>query len=68
MSRKQKEERDPLSKKIEKMYHNYGIDTSDMSDEEFQRMKDQYLAKKQNLDHDLRESEKFKERFADDIV
>ena len=68
MPRKPAQEKDSLTKKIEKMYHNYGIDTSNMSDEEFERMREQYLDKGKDIDADLRESERFKERFADDIV
>ena len=68
MNRKPAQEKDALTKKIEKMYQNYGIDTSSMSDEEFERMKEQYLIKGKDINSDLKESEKFKERFVNDIV
>jgi hypothetical protein len=66
--RKHYQEKDALSKKIEKMYQNYGLDTSNMTDDEFERMKSQYINNGKNIDVDLKESEKFKERFANDIV
>jgi len=61
-------DRDNLSKKIEKMYRNYGIDTSDMTEDEFSRMKKLYLDGGKSIDKDLKDSEQYKERFADDIV
>ena len=61
-------EQDSFYKKIEKMYHNYGIDTSNMSEEEFERIKVQYLSSGKSIEQDIKNSEKFKEQFADDIV
>lgn len=69
MSKKNKvQKKDILSRKIEKIYHNYGIDTSDMTEEEFDRIKVEYLFGKSNIDKDLKESEKFKNIFKEDIV
>lgn len=66
--RKNSPERDTLSRKIEKMYQNYGLDTSNMSEDEFDRMKQSYLDDLGDIDSDLRASEQHKERFANDIV
>jgi len=68
MSRKAPQEKSGLAKKIESMYQNYGIDTSNMSDEEFDRICDLYRRQKEDIDADLKKSEEFKERFEDDIV
>lgn len=68
MSRKPSQEKSPLAKKIEKMYQNYGINTADMSDEEFERICDLYRKHRRDIDVDLKKSEKHKDRFEDDIV
>jgi len=65
---KPRAEKDSISKKLEKMYQNYGINTSDMSDDEFDRIKESYLKEGKDLDDDLKKSEQFKERFENDIV
>jgi hypothetical protein len=63
-----KEETDPVIKKLIKMYGNYGMDISNMSEDEFERLKNLYLHPSKNLDSDLKESEKHKDRFVDDIM
>lgn len=61
-------EKDALIKKLEKMYQNYGIDISEMDEEEFERLRQSYRERPQELEHDLEKSEQFKDRFVDDIV
>lgn len=52
------EEVDPIIDKIKKIYEGYGIDTSDMEEEEFERIKRDYLSKGSRLlDMDVREAE-----------
>jgi hypothetical protein len=63
-----KEELDPVTKKIIKMYENYGMDVSNMSEEEFERIKSLYKTMKKDIDKDLRDSEKYKGSFGDDIM
>lgn len=55
-------------KKIKKMYENYGINTGDMSEDELDRLYQQYLSSDKNLDNDLKESEKFSNIFDEDII
>lgn len=55
-------------KKLKKMYENYGINTSDMSDEEFDRLYKQYLNSNKNLNEDLKDSEKYSHIFDDDMI
>jgi len=60
---------DAMIKKIKQLYFNYGIDISDMSDEEFLRIMNQYLEKKDGaLDDDLTASEKHILAFAEKII
>lgn len=59
---------DSIIKKIEKLYQNYGIDITDMSDEEFDRIKASYKNKSRNLEKDLKDSEKHLGQFDDDIL
>ena len=71
MNNKGKEEEkdiDPVVKKIIKMYENYGIDVSNISEEEFDRIKNLYKSTKKDINSDLKNSEKFKGRFDDDII
>lgn len=68
MATERDREKDALTKKIEKLYHNYGIDTSNMSEEELGRLKARYSRPDEDINKDLRASEKFKDRFANDIV
>lgn len=58
---------DTLIKKILRMYKNYGLDISDMSEEEFIRVRREY-EKKCSIDKDLKESEKFADKFTEDII
>jgi len=60
--------KDSITKKIQKMYSNYGMDTSGMSDDEFQRIREMYLSLKKDIDSDLKNSEKFKDVFSEDIL
>jgi hypothetical protein len=65
---KRKRERNNFCKKLEELYHNYGIDTSNMDEEEFQSIYDLYNTTGRDIDQDLRESEKHKDKFAEDII
>jgi hypothetical protein len=65
---KKREEFGPIVKKIVKMYENYGIDISDMAEEEFERIKNLYTETGADLDADLKKSAKYKDIFADDIM
>jgi hypothetical protein len=65
---KNKKEKSEICKKIEELYHNYGIDTSNMSDEEFESVERAYSHSGKDLDADLKESEKYRDRFADEII
>ena len=64
---KQKEKNENC-KKIEQLYQNYGIDTSNMTDEEFERLDEMYSKFGRNLDADLRESEKHKDKYSEDVI
>ncbi len=66
MKKKNLLENDEIIKKLEKMYQNYWIDTSNMDEEEWERLRKQYL--KKDLDSDLKKSEKYKDQFSEDIV
>lgn len=70
MSKKNGEKKDDITKKIIKIYQNYGIDIADMSDEEFDRIKKSYINPENelNLDVDLEKSEKYIEKFKEDII
>jgi hypothetical protein len=57
-----------ILEKIKILYHNYGIDTANMTEEEFDRLIEKYSSGGNNLDKDLFESEKHKERFLDDMI
>lgn len=59
---------DSVTKKIMKIYKNYGLDINPMSDEEFARMKELYRQKKENIDEDLKKSEKFYKEYSEDII
>lgn len=63
-----KQEIGPIIKKIMKMYENYGIDVSNMAEEEFERIKDLYKQSQKDLDADLKKSEKYKGLFDEDIM
>lgn len=65
---KEKEkEKSPYLRKIEQLYQNYGIDTSNMDEEEFTRLINMYKNGR-DLDADLRESEKHKDKFSEDLI
>lgn len=63
-----KKEKDALTKKIEKLFQNYGLDTTNMSDDEFERLKRFYKKNRKNIEQDLQTSEQYKDKFSDDIV
>jgi len=68
-NKKRNENPDKYIVKIKEMYKNYGIDVSDMSDEEFIRIKEQYLSKlRGDLDQDLEASRKHFEALSKDII
>jgi hypothetical protein len=59
---------DVLTKKIIKMYKNYGLDVSNMSDEEISRIREKYEKMGSNIDNDLKKSEKYSGNFSDHIL
>ncbi len=59
---------DEFFKKIEKLYQNYGMDTSNMDEDELLRLKDLYQKRGRSIDADIAASEKYKDRFIDDLV
>jgi len=59
---------DKTTKKLIKIYQNYGIDISGMSDDEFERMRKLYELKGSDIDKDLNESKKYTDKFSDDIL
>lgn len=66
--KKETKSKDDFIKKIEKLYQNYGIDTSNMDEDEFERLRSSYKTPGKNIDVDLENSEKYKNQFEDDIV
>jgi hypothetical protein len=66
--KKKQPEKDALVRKIETMYRNYGLDTSNMSEDEFDRIKRSYQETGKSIDVDIKASEKFKKRFSEDIM
>lgn len=68
MKKKESKNKDEFIRKIERLYQNYGIDTSNMDEDEFERLRSSYQARGKNIDHDLEKSEKYKNQFEDDIV
>jgi hypothetical protein len=60
--------KESIFKKIEKMYENYGMDISNMSEEEFDRLIEMYSGPNHDIDVDLKKSEKFKNVFSDDVI
>jgi secreted protein with Ig-like and vWFA domain len=57
-----------LRKSIKDIYNNYGIDVSDMGDDEFGRLIKQYLNGDSNIDEDLEESLKYAHRYDDESL
>ena len=57
-----------LRKSIKDLYNNYGIDVSDMSDDEFGRLIKQYLSGQSNIDKDLEESQKYADKYDDESL
>lgn len=57
-------------KKIKKMYQNYGINTSDMDEEELLRLYKDYTSssKDKDLDADLKKSERYSNVFGEDEI
>nr|BDD46174.1 hypothetical protein 11 [bacterium] len=66
---KVEEPEDQVIQKIKKLYSNYGIDISDMTEEEFFRIRAKYLQRPDgDLDRDLEESQKHIATFHDRII
>ena len=57
-----------LKKSIKDLYNNYGIDVSDMSDDEFGRLIKQYLNGESNIDRDLEESKQYADKYDDESL
>lgn len=66
MIEEKKKEKDSFLKKLEKLYHNYGIDISDIDEDELERLKKSYLSPGKNIDNDIKESEVYKEKFSEE--
>ena len=59
---------DAISKKIIKMYKNYGLDVSNMTDDEIDKIREYYVENKAKLREDLKFSEKFIEEYSEKII
>lgn len=59
----EKKDKDALSKKIEKLYRNYGIDISEIEEDELERLKEAYSNGKSSIDNDLKNSEQHRDKF-----
>ena len=57
-----------IYEKIKQLYHNYGIDTANMNDEEFDRLIESYSSRSEDLDADLLKSERYSEKFSEDLI
>ena len=57
---------DLIKKKLDKMYENYGIDSSGMDDGDLSRVVRYYFENKEELDSDYEESKRYSGRFDDD--
>ena len=55
-----------IKKKVKEIYKNYGINTSEMTDEEVQRLCEYYLTNKQALKEDLEKSLIYKGKYSDE--
>ncbi len=55
-----------IRKKIREIYKNYGINTSEMSDEEIQRLCEYYLTNKDALKEDLKKSLIYKGKYPEE--
>lgn len=60
-----KKEKDALSKKLEKLYRNYGIDISEIEEDELERLKEAYSSGKNSIENDLRDSEQHRDKFVE---
>ena len=65
---KRQEPLDAIAKKILKLYANYGLDTSGMSEEELARLVEQYKVSTSDIAADLKESEKHSDAYSDNII
>lgn len=55
-------------KKIKKIYENYGIDTSDMSEEELDRIYHEYKRNGRSIEGDVKESDKYSSILNEDDI
>jgi len=55
-----------IRKSIRDIYNNYGIDVSDMGEDEFGRLIKQYLSGESDLERDLEESMAHTDKYADE--
>jgi len=55
-----------IKKSIRDIYNNYGIDVSDMGEDEFGRLIGQYLSGESDLEKDLEESMAHADKYADE--
>jgi uncharacterized membrane protein len=59
---------DSIKAKLDKIYHNYGIYTSEMTDEEYNRLISYYIDNPKELDVDYKKSVKYAEQFPEEKV
>lgn len=62
------EKKEPLVRKILKLYENYGLDISDMDEDELNRLVELYKSGVSNIDKDLKKSSKHAGKFENDIL
>ena len=58
----------PVDKKIVELYNNYGIDVSEMAEDELERIIQAYKLEKRSIDDDIKDSKQYIEKFEDDIL
>ena len=57
-----------LKEKVKRLYSHYGIDVTEMEDDEYIRILDSYKNNAEKLDADLKKSEKLQKLFSDDDI
>ncbi len=61
-------ELDRMIAKLRQMYENWGIDTTDMEEDELQRVLRPYISGERSLEKDLKASAVHAKKFKDDII
>lgn len=57
-----------VKKKVRKMYRNYGINVSEITDDEFNRVSEYYFNNVKELEVDYKKSTKHQDLYADEEV